>query len=1233
MNKFTATCLYAFLLASLMALPGAAWGQYVVNFEGSSETKGSYASATVNLSGLNWDLTEVLIGSHANDWKNGEKSARLRGHGSSSMTMTQDKPNGLGTISFQYRRYGTDAQVNWRVEFSINNGVSWTQIGSNFTAPETDVVQTFSETINIPGPGRIRIIRATETGTDDRRLNIDDITITDFHTINFDIAANWTAGSGLLNSYQTNHTYTADNWVFTGGPALRQGIGEQDGFPGALGIYSWRIENFASADWRATFTSRGHIRAFGFKVRRWDNDPNPNYSIQYSTNGGSNFTTVGTINNAFLNESSNWRVFSHTFATPLVVGCQQMVVRVLRTSGERIMIDDFGYLFEEIPAGNPHYRTISTGSWHDACIWEVSPNGSDPWAGSFYLPQQTATSIFVRTGHTITIDKTIRVRNATIQANAELVLAPGALLTLVNDGSIVIENGGRLHFNGGVIPVFGTNSSIRVNTGATLRVSNPVSDISGALAGTDSQNKVIYQNGAAFEWNSNVLFQTENQTYFPNVALDVIPVFRITQNISNPAGSSAATTINGLFEANGNITWQNAGLKTFRNGISGSGTVTQAESSGQFIIDGQQAMLTVSNLDLKRDLLVTSTNLASGSTNLWLTGIQQQIISIPPPNPHPIRVASLRVNNPAGVAINNDIQVNGALTMQAGNILNQGRTISVGESVTNHGSVNHTAGTIFGRLRRWIRSTDSQVYSFPVGKPNLNTHASVQFTSGPNSGGSLTAEFINPMPDNYYLETPITVSGTPSLIIDEVPNEGFWRIDAGNGLRNFTYTLTLNADNISQINFPEGIRVLKRNFGDNASNYQASEAWSNGSNQGSGFGNWDLYTNGGSGSAGHIVWTSTEFGHGNINNDLSAFGMFGHTDRWAHARRTITTWGNGFELHADMAVQWRTGSRGISLYNSSGEIWNFNITDSGYGTTGWPYHSDMTISLGAVQNGPNIDITMTGRSASGNFTSSTFTHTINNQTLHRFRFYTGTTQNTGTIDNNKFNLYFNNLRIISPWAVEGTTVPLLTPLRFSVSGLTNFSDFTLGGAHLVNPLPIELLSFAATYQNGTVQLRWSTGSEINNNYFTIERSRDAVNAEIIGFVNGAGNSLRTLHYRFIDHKPLGGISYYRLKQTDFDGSFEYSNWVAVHAPGEDDSLQVQAISQPHGLVLRIFTPSERPVQIQLSDIFGRIIHSERLNPGSPGQVETFIPISQSARSVLLYRITDGLDVVTGKVIR
>lgn len=154
-------------------------GAYFVDFEGTGETKASYAAGTVNLSGLNWLMDEALIGALDNDFKEGERSARLRGRNGAVIEMLEDKPNGIGSISFKYRRFGSDgAQQPWAVEYSTDGGESWTQAGSAFTADAT--VETFSHEVDVSGDARVRIrIDSTPGTTGNRRINIDDIVITD----------------------------------------------------------------------------------------------------------------------------------------------------------------------------------------------------------------------------------------------------------------------------------------------------------------------------------------------------------------------------------------------------------------------------------------------------------------------------------------------------------------------------------------------------------------------------------------------------------------------------------------------------------------------------------------------------------------------------------------------------------------------------------------------------------------------------------------------------------------------------------------------------------------------------------------------------------------------------------------------------------------------------------------------------------------------------------------------
>lgn len=111
--------------------------------------------------------------------------------------------------------------------------------------------------------------------------------------------------------------------------------------------------------------------------------------------------------------------------------------------------------------------------------------------------------------------------------------------------------------------------------------------------------------------------------------------------------------------------------------------------------------------------------------------------------------------------------------------------------------------------------------------------------------------------------------------------------------------------------------------------------------------------------------------------------------------------------------------------------------------------------------------------------------------------------------------------------------------------------FTVASTNSVNtPLPISLLEFAAAPEKTQVRLNWATSNELNSDYFSIERSSDAITFNEIGSLAAAGNSSVKQNYDFVDSKPLSGLSYYRLKQVDRTNSFVYSNAITVLMEGK-----------------------------------------------------------------------------------
>jgi fibronectin-binding autotransporter adhesin len=129
-----------------------------------------------------------------------------------------------------------------------------------------------------------------------------------------------------------------------------------------------------------------------------------------------------------------------------------------------------------------------------------------------------------------------------------------------------------------------------------------------------------------------------------------------------------------------------------------------------------------------------------------------------------------------------------------------------------------------------------------------------------------------------------------------------------------------------------------------------------------------------------------------------------------------------------------------------------------------------------------------------------------------------------------------------------------TAQRMSIGTVTDFNnDFRIATTNSGStPLPIELLKFTATAHNDEVDLSWTTATETNNNFFTIEKSNDGKTFECINTVKGAGNSTARLDYFSVDTNPYFGISYYRLKQTDFNGKYSYSKLVAVELIGKNN---------------------------------------------------------------------------------
>lgn len=179
-----------------------------------------------------------------------------------------------------------------------------------------------------------------------------------------------------------------------------------------------------------------------------------------------------------------------------------------------------------------------------------------------------------------------------------------------------------------------------------------------------------------------------------------------------------------------------------------------------------------------------------------------------------------------------------------------------------------------------------------------------------------------------------------------------------------------------------------------------------------------------------------------------------------------------------------------------------------------------------------------------------------------------------------------------------------SPGNVTSNSVSSFSPFTFGSLSGSNPLPIELVSFTAELnEQHEVNIAWQTNVEINNDYFTVERTADGVTYETVSIVDGAGTSSQQHHYTAIDHSPLAGLSFYRLKQTDANGNFTYSQLRSVT---NDADIVTATDVYPNpcdgsGVNVNVNATADESITITLLDASGKECYRESFVSGNDGE--------------------------------
>lgn len=182
-------------------------------------------------------------------------------------------------------------------------------------------------------------------------------------------------------------------------------------------------------------------------------------------------------------------------------------------------------------------------------------------------------------------------------------------------------------------------------------------------------------------------------------------------------------------------------------------------------------------------------------------------------------------------------------------------------------------------------------------------------------------------------------------------------------------------------------------------------------------------------------------------------------------------------------------------------------------------------------------------------------------------------------------------------------------------------------------LPVELIEFKGFKESGNTKLIWTTETEINNDYFLVQKSSNGKDFINIGTVGGNGTTNITQSYSYIDETASTRVNYYRLQQFDYDGQYEYSKVIVVVDPMSSIDYSVYPNPANDNLNIGFSDIDNETYQVKLVNNLGQVVLSEAvINSNGKSQLNQFGNLKSGYYTVLVYS-TDGAIVKSNKIIK
>lgn len=862
------------------------------------------------------------------------------------------------------------------------------------------------------------------------------------------------------------------------------------------------------------------------------------------------------------------------------------------------------------------FRSKSNGDWASTSTWETYDGSL--WINAITIPSSSSGLITILNGHTVTISDTRTIDQTIVEEGAALTLTGDLTLNDVGgtdlqvNGTFNVATAGRFEGSGQVIIDGTMNWSKGEITVSSITISaNRTLSISG------SDNK-------SFRYSSGTIhnYGTINWTGTGNI-----------RGGSNYFVNYADSYFNIQNEANIEYDGGGGGYIHFEN----YGTLVKSSSSG------------------------TSNLVQTIFTNGGIVQIQSGTLSIgagssSKPNTGTFNTANgctLSFNHPGGTAYFGDgaqftnsgivemINSSGALQFLgtvAGSTIAEVTTFNYSAGILTgagkllvNGIMNWSSGQEYNLINTTISSTgvmniigeSNRIFRYSSGK--IYNNGTINWTgSGAIRGASNGFQNNSGGTFNILVNAAMNYDGGGgsafSFLNDGTLNLGNYVLS---GSVNFTHSANANliigsADGITSSGSSGNIQVSGTRSFSTSGNY--SYTGSSEQNTGNGLPATinNLTINNGSG----VILTNGVTVNGDLtltNGDLSLNGK-------------VITLGSSAVL---------SESAGSNIKGTTGKITatrTINATDlsGGVNIAGLGAKITTDAALGSTI------IERTHNQANGNSHSSInriFKITpTNNSGLNATLDFFYDESEIGSISENNLRLFKSSDSTDNSWTLIGGNVDTENN-KVTLINIDGFSYWTLGDVN--SPLPVELTSFTAALERNTVSLTWQTTTEVNNYGFDVERSQKSKGIdqnivwEMIGFVEGNGNSNAPKEYAFVDESVSAGKYDYRLKQIDTDGKFSYSDKIEVEVKYiPKDFMLYQNYPNPFNpsTIISWQLPVRNHVTLKVHDILGNEVATLLDDIKEAGYYEIEFSPKNLSTGVYFYRLISSDFTQTKKLI-